>query len=144
MSIANTSMLPERTTKLAFAFVHTLFDWWVMRVDKELFLLLYLKDMTLTDVIIDRSASDCPVCVCVCVLSLTLSRALVNFLFEFVDRCPIEIERILLRDKVFDDNQQRWQRHGKLLMLAIRLLACNSKRLSDCIHSCTEHCTGNI
>jgi hypothetical protein len=55
MSIESTSILPERTTRLAYVFIHTLFDWWVMRVDKELFLLLWVKDMTLTTpLLIDR------------------------------------------------------------------------------------------
>ena len=55
MSIESTSILPERTTRLVFVFIDILFDWWVMRVDKELFLLFGVKDMTLTTpLLIDR------------------------------------------------------------------------------------------
>lgn len=55
----HTPIPPERTTRLAYMFIEILFDWWVMRVEKELFLLLGCKGHDIDDAIIDRSASNC-------------------------------------------------------------------------------------
>ena len=59
MSIENTSILPEKTTRLAYVFIYICFDWLVIGVEKEQFLLCAIeKGHGIDDVIIARSASD--------------------------------------------------------------------------------------